>query len=761
VVTSISQYQSDGTGIPEGGIIPEGTIVFKATLEDPDGDDVRLEIELREIDEPFTGEPTPETISDFVPSGSEVTITRSGLVDGDYHWQYRVKDSKGAVSEWKEFGEAGNMDFKVSALLAKYAPILRFTNLEKTHSYQKLGYSPKEQYFLTNYKMMTQKSELWAIIENVATDPPIPAHINLTEKGINAPDELHAFLDNPSAYGVDFPWLVESVYFDLKNCDQESCFIPPMEPSDCVVYAREVKDDNDKIKFLQYWFFYIYNDWKNKHEGDWEHITIKLKDNQEPEAVMYSRHYIVEAVKWEKVEKDGGHPVVYVGLGSHASYPFEGFAHFFPWGVDYHFGNYWWESLKGTLLKPDSYQLLSIEEGGWLAFRNLYFGDKKWGHPPLSPTGRDEWSFRKLNEKILGLLQKPSEKIVEKAAEIQEGIEKAVRVPIDSVKKIYVKVSLLFNSNIDITLVAPDGTIINSQVAQTDPNITYIPGDVSESYIIEQPMPGEWEIRVLGVDIEEGGEPLIVTVTADSDLTLSIDSDKDEYLPGAPIIIKATLKDDLGPILNANVVANIQTPSSNEGITLYDDGSHNDGAANDGIYANTYLNTQETGAYAFKVDASGASNRGDTFTRTATKAVVVSGDSDGDGIPALWEEIYGLNPQSDDSAEDIDNDGLTNLEEYQYGTNPKNWDTDGDGYSDGEEVAKGSDPLNPNSVPTITGDLDNDGDVDQNDLNILLTYRNQPASACPECDIDGDGIITVLDARKLVLMCTRPRCATE
>ena len=61
----------------------------------------------------------------------------------------------------------------------------------------------------------------------------------------------------------------------------------------------------------------------------------------------------------------------------------------------------------------------------------------------------------------------------------------------------------------------------------------------------------------------------------------------------------------------------------------------------------------------------------------------------------------------------------------------------------------------------IQGDFDNDGDVDQNDLNLLLTYRNQSASACPECDIDGDGVITVLDARKLVLMCTRPRCATE
>jgi len=248
---SVFQYQSDDTEIPEEGIILEGTIVFKATLEDPDGDDVRLEIELRKIGEPFTGEPTSETISDFVPSGSEVTITRSGFIDGEYHWQYRVKDSKGTVSEWKEFGETGNVDFKVSALLVKYAPVLTFTDLEKLFTKEQLGFSPKEQYFLTNYKMMTQKSELWAIIENVATDPPIPAHINLTEKGINTPDELHAFLDNPSAYGVDFPWLVESVYFDLKNCDQESCFVPHMEPSDCVVYAREVRDDNDKIKFLQ------------------------------------------------------------------------------------------------------------------------------------------------------------------------------------------------------------------------------------------------------------------------------------------------------------------------------------------------------------------------------------------------------------------------------------------------------------------------------------------------------------------------------
>jgi len=34
-------------------------------------------------------------------------------------------------------------------------------------------------------------------------------------------------------------------------------------------------------------------------------------------------------------------------------------------------------------------------------------------------------------------------------------------------------------------------------------------------------------------------------------------------------------------------------------------------------------------------------------------------------------------------------------------------------------------------------------------------------STCPACDLDGDGVITGLDARKLVLLCTRPRCAVE
>ena len=61
-------------------------------------------------------------------------------------------------------------------------------------------------------------------------------------------------------------------------------------------------------------------------------------------------------------------------------------------------------------------------------------------------------------------------------------------------------------------------------------------------------------------------------------------------------------------------------------------------------------------------------------------------------------------------------------------------------------------------IPLVFGDVNSNGAVDLNDLNILSGFRNQPADQCPECDIDGDGTITVLDMRKLATLCTKPRC---
>jgi Vacuolar protein sorting-associated protein 62 len=77
-------------------------------------------------------------------------------------------------------------------------------------------------------------------------------------------------------------------------------------------------------KWLQYWFFYYYNDKAlagfGVHEGDWEGIQIRVDADGKADAVTYAQHDGGEKAQWSDVELDDGAPVVYVGLGSHASY---------------------------------------------------------------------------------------------------------------------------------------------------------------------------------------------------------------------------------------------------------------------------------------------------------------------------------------------------------------------------------------------------------------------------------------------------------
>jgi hypothetical protein len=97
------------------------------------------------------------------------------------------------------------------------------------------------------------------------------------------------------------------------------------------MYAHVVTDPEHPGRLaLQYWFFYVFNDWNNLHEGDWEMIQLVFDAatpaqalEHAPTEVGYSQHEGAERASWDdpKLERvDGTHPVVHPADGSHANF---------------------------------------------------------------------------------------------------------------------------------------------------------------------------------------------------------------------------------------------------------------------------------------------------------------------------------------------------------------------------------------------------------------------------------------------------------
>jgi len=100
-----------------------------------------------------------------------------------------------------------------------------------------------------------------------------------------------------------------------------------------VYYGRVVRQNGWTV--LQYWYFYCYNSWRsgfhgvNDHESDWEMVNLYLYEDEGelvPEWAAYASHDFHGddlRRRWDDLQEldfVDGHPVIYAGAGSHASY---------------------------------------------------------------------------------------------------------------------------------------------------------------------------------------------------------------------------------------------------------------------------------------------------------------------------------------------------------------------------------------------------------------------------------------------------------
>jgi sortase (surface protein transpeptidase) len=131
-------------------------------------------------------------------------------------------------------------------------------------------------------------------------------------------------------------------------------------------------------------------------------------------------------------------------------------------------------------------------------------------------------------------------------------------------------------------------------------------------------------------------------------------------------------------------------------------------------------------------DSDGYSD-GNEIRRGYDPASIGRQDNDGDGIYSWWEKKFGF---SDTDPEDIfldgDNDGLSNLGEFQNQTDPRDPDSNKNGIKDGQEAKN-----DKNQMGIFLPEEENLPDKDQDGLDIF--YEDIFGCDPGKADTDGDG----------------------
>ena len=219
---------------------------------------------------------------------------------------------------------------------------------------------------------------------------------NVLKRGPTASDLWR----HPTGYYIDLPG-------DPLNpgCGYEKQFQTWNGGRKPSVYAHVATDPAYPGRLaVEYWFYYTFNDFTNKHESDWEMAQVDFDApnaaealRMDPYEVDLAQHAGGERSPWtgSKLQKHGTHPVIYDARGSHANYFGSGL--YLGRGAREGFGcddtrNATTRLQLQTVLLPDV-PSSAVAPYAWLAFQGRW-GQKERGinNGPTGPASKPQWS---------------------------------------------------------------------------------------------------------------------------------------------------------------------------------------------------------------------------------------------------------------------------------------------------------------------------------------------------------------------------------